>query len=90
MAYSLNLAAKHVLEALVLTPHHVLAKGKRKDSRTAKAADVDQDETDEDEGLDESKLIDFQPGNVLGKALAFVTQACLPFDGSCHVVSDRQ
>ena len=85
MAHSLNLAAKHVLEAFASTPPHILVK--RKNSRTAKPADVDQD--DEEGEFDENELVDFKPGDLLGKAHAFVTQACLPFDGSCHGVSDR-
>jgi hypothetical protein len=85
MAHSLNLAAKHVLEAFAPTPPHILAKGR--DSRAAKPADVDQG--DEEGELDENELVDFQPGDLLGKTHAFVTQACLPFDDSCHGVSDR-
>ena len=79
MAHSLNLAAKHVFEALALTPHRVLAEGE--DSHAA-GVDVDQDEVDEEGELDENELVDFQPSDLLGKARAFVTQACLPLDGS--------
>jgi hypothetical protein len=103
MAHSLNLAAKHVLEAFALTPHRVLAKGKH--SCTAEPVDDDEEEEEEEEiesdeeedgeseeeedgEVDESELVDFQPGDILGKAHAFVTQACPHFDGSCHVVSD--
>ena len=95
MAHSLNLAAKCFLEALAPTPPRTLAKAKR--SRTTKpAADVDQDdeieggrEEEEDGEADESKIVDFQPGDLLGKARAFVSQARLHFDGSCHGVSDN-
>ena len=95
MAHSLNLAAQHFLEALEPTPPRVLAKAKR--SHAAKPADdVNQDdeiESDGEEGegdgeADESKIVDFQPGDLLGKAHAFVAQACPHFDGSCHGVSD--
>ena len=93
MAHSLNLAAKHFLEALAPTPPRALAKAKC--SRAAKpAADVDQDDEIEIDGeeedceADESKIVDFQPGDLVGKAHAFVAQACLHFDGSCHGVSD--
>jgi hypothetical protein len=97
MAHSLNLAAKHFLKKLAPTPPRVLAKARR--SRAAKPADdVDQDdeienddddeEEEEDGEADETKLVDFQPGDLLGKAHAFVAQACLHFDGSCHGVSD--
>jgi hypothetical protein len=96
MAHSLNLAAQHFLKALAPTPPRVLAKARC--SRAAKPADdVDQDdeienddeeEKEEEDGeADETKLVDFQPGDLLGKAHAFVAQACLHFDGSCHVVS---
>lgn len=93
MAHSLNLAAKRVLEAFAPTPHHVLAK--RKGARAAKPADVDQDEINGDEEqeengeLDENELVNFKSSDLLGKAHAFVTQAC-PHSKRllCHVVSD--
>jgi hypothetical protein len=90
MAHSLNLAAKHVLETFAPTPYRILAKGEY--SRAAEPADVDQDEIEsdeeEDDEGDENELVDFKPGDLLGKVHAFVTQACPHFDGSCHVVSD--
>ena len=97
MAHSLNLAAQHFLEALAPTPPRALAKAKR--SRATKPADdVDQDdeiesggeeeEEEEDGEADEDKIVDFQPGDLLGKAHAFVAQACLHFDGSWYGVSD--
>ena len=94
MAHSLNLAAKHFLKELAPTPPRALAKAKR--SRATKPADdVDQDdeiesdgEEEEDGEADESKIVDFQPGDLLGKAHAFVAQACLHFDGSWYGVSD--
>jgi hypothetical protein len=82
MAHSLNVAAKHVLEALRPTPRRVLAK---KNSRAAKSDNVDQDEDEsesdeeEDDGSDEEDVVEFQPGDLLGKVHAFVTQACLHF-----------
>ena len=86
MAHSLNLAAKCFLEALAPTPPRTLAKAKR--SRTTKPADdVNQDDEVESDG-EEEEVVDFQPGDLLGKARAFVSQACLHFDGSCHGVSD--
>jgi hypothetical protein len=83
MAHSLNLAAKYVLEALASTPRHVLAKGK-KDSHAAKpaAADVDQDDIESDEEEEEpneNEFVNFNPNDLLGKAHAFVTQACPHF-----------
>jgi hypothetical protein len=91
MAHSLNLAAKHVLEAFALTPRHLVAKGKY--SCAAETADVDQDdeiESDEEEDgeVDEDKVVDFKPNDLLGKVHAFIIQACPHFDGSCHAVSD--
>jgi len=94
MAHSLNLAAKHFLKELAPTPPRALAKAKR--SRATKPADdVDQDDETESDGeeeedgeADESKIVDFQLGDLLGKAHAFVAQACPHFDGSCHGVSD--
>ena len=90
MAHSLNLAAKHVLEAFAPTPRHLVAK--RKHSCAAEPVDDEEEEIESDEEedgeVDESELVDFQPGDLLGKAHAFVTQACPHFDGSCHVVSD--
>ena len=84
MAHSLNLAAKHVLEAFAPTPRRVLAEG---NDAAKPAADVDQDEIDEEDGeideedseLDENELVDFQPGDLLGKVHAFVKQACPHF-----------
>ena len=94
MAHNLNLAAKHVLEAFASTPRNSTRK---RISRTAEPAtddedDVDQDEPEDEEdgGLDSDKLVNFNPHDLLGKVHAFVTQACPHFDGSCHVVSDRQ
>jgi hypothetical protein len=100
MAHSLNLAAKHFLKKLAPPSSHVLTKARR--SRAAKPADdVDQDDEIESDGeekekegdgeADEGKIVDFQPGDLLGKAHAIVAQACLQclhFDGSCHGVSD--
>jgi hypothetical protein len=87
MSHSLNLAAKHVLKTFA--PIHPTPRSREKERDDARAsnpaADVDQDDEmdEEDEGeLDESKLVDFQPGDLLGKALAFVTQACPHSDGS--------
>ena len=95
MAHSLNLAAKHFLKAFAPTPPRALAKAKC--SRAEKPADdVDQDdeiesdgeEEEEDCDSDKSEPVDFQPGDLVGKAHAFVAQACPHFDGSCHGVSD--
>ena len=99
MAHSLNLAAKHFLKALAPTPPRALAKAKCS-SAEKPAADIDQDDEIESDGeeeedeeedgeADESKIVDFQPGDLLGKAHAFVAQACPHFDGSCHGVSDN-
>jgi hypothetical protein len=83
MAHSLNLAAKRVLEAFAPTPHRVSAK--RMDSCTANPSDVDRDEIEsdgeEDGEVDENELVNFEPGDLLGKVHAFVTQACPHFDG---------
>ena len=96
MAHSLNLAAKHFLKAFGPTPRRVLTKAKCS-SAEKPAADVDQDdeiesdgeeEEEEDGEADESKIVDFQPGDLVGKAHAFVAQACLHFDGSWYGVSD--
>ena len=94
MAHSLNLAARHFLKAFGPTPRRVLTKAKCS-SAEKPAADVDQDDEIESDGeeedgeADEDKIVDFQPGDLLGKAHAFVAQACLHFDGSCHGVSDN-
>ena len=65
MAHSLNLAAKHVLEAFAPTPRHVLAEG---NDAAKPAADVEQDEIDEEDGeLDENELVNFNPNDLLGK-----------------------
>ena len=93
MAHSLNLAAKHFLKELAPTPPRALAKAKR--SRATKPADdVDQDDETESDGeedgeADEDKIVDFQPGDLLGKAHAFVAQACPHFNGSWYGVSDN-
>jgi hypothetical protein len=86
MAHSLNIAAKHVLEAFMPTPpHRILAEGK--DSRAANPVEVDQDGIDEEESeLDENETVDFQPGDILGKAHAFVNQACPPLTALVVVV----
>ena len=53
MAHSLNLAAKHVLEAFARTPHRVLAKGKH--SCTAEPVDDDEEEEEEEIESDEEE-----------------------------------
>ena len=100
MAHSLNLAARHFLKELAPTPPRALAKARC--SRATKPADdvyqddeiksdgeeEEEDDDEEDGEADEDKIVDFQPGDLLGKAHAFVAQACPHFDGSCHGASD--
>ncbi|MGH7240295.1 MAG: hypothetical protein ACREHG_09585 [Candidatus Saccharimonadales bacterium] len=82
MAHSVNLAAKHFIEAVCPTPRHLL----RKRAHATCIANEEDEEDEEDEEEDKDKdddteqadpIVTFEAGDTLGKLLAIINQVRL-------------
>jgi hypothetical protein len=88
MEHSLHLAARHFVEGVSPTPSRkVIQKVHDALSAAGEDGDIDMDALDENlgavEGADDDDAEDFDVGDVVGKALALVTQV-----GIVHITID--